>query len=107
MRYILIRSHLRRMFVAGVQVLRRLQPLRESVGDLDSVAFTKSLVQSDLSGVVPGLIVPKSGNGVSKLRREMVPPAPVNKAPLVQVLPLTVLQNGFRTVPLSAALLAC
>src|SRR5215510_4821825 len=57
MRYILIGSHLRRPFVACVQVLCRLQPLRESVGDLYSVAFTKSLVQSDLSGVVPAFAV--------------------------------------------------
>src|SRR6185369_3612659 len=57
MRYILIGSHLRRVFIACVQVHRRLQPLRESVGDLYSVAFTKSLVQSELRGVVPGFAV--------------------------------------------------
>src|SRR6185369_16228023 len=57
MRHILIRSHLRRVLIAGVQVLRRLQPLRESVGELNSVTFTKSLVQSDLRGVVPGFAV--------------------------------------------------
>src|SRR6185369_12053516 len=69
MRYILIGSHLRRVFVAGVQILRRLQPLRESVGELYSVAFTKSLVQSELRGVVPAFAVVIGGVDRSELRK--------------------------------------
>src|SRR5690349_23226503 len=57
MRYILIGPHLRRPFIAWVQLFCCLQPLRESVGDLYSIALTKSLVQSDLSGVVPAFAV--------------------------------------------------
>src|SRR5581483_8011758 len=53
------------------------------------------------------LMAPNSGNGVSNVRRDMVPPAPVYKAPpLVQVLPETVLQNGLLTVPPNRELLS-
>src|SRR4029079_15687618 len=69
MRYILIGSHLRRVFIARVQILCRLQPLRESVGELYSVAFTKSLVQSELRGVVLGFAVVIGCVDRSKLRK--------------------------------------